>query len=157
MDLDDSPIGRVLTRREAVAALAASGGLLLLGSRRGAGASAPAQSRHLCVVRPKSTPGPYYVDEKLDRSDIRSDPTDGTVKPGALLTLTLALSTLGKSGCSPLKDAIVDIWQCDAEGVYSDAKDPRAKNRFAPVGSTSRSEFSPTITISDPPPSAIRR
>ena len=125
MDLDDSPIGRVLTRREAVAALAASGGLLLLGSGRGAGASAPARSRHLCVVRPESTPGPYYVDEKLDRSDIRSDPTDGTVKPGALLALTLTLSTLGKSGCSPLKDAIVDLWQCDAEGVYSDAKDPR--------------------------------
>jgi protocatechuate 3,4-dioxygenase beta subunit len=39
--------------------------------------------------------------------------------------LTLNVSSIAKGGCSPLEGAIVDIWQCDAEGVYSDAKDPR--------------------------------
>ena len=71
------------------------------------------------------TPGPYYVDEKLERSDIRSDPTDGTVKQGALLLLTLNVSRIAKDGCAPLEGAIVDVWHCDAEGVYSDAVDPK--------------------------------
>jgi protocatechuate 3,4-dioxygenase beta subunit len=65
------------------------------------------------------------VDEKLNRTDIRSDPSDGTVKQGALLALTLNVSSIAKGGCAPLEGAIVDLWQCDAEGVYSDAKDPR--------------------------------
>lgn len=125
MDLDDLPIGRVLTRREALALLGSTGTLLLLGSspsRAGSGAGKP---RNPCVVRPASTAGPYYVDEKLNRADIRSDPTDGSVKQGALLALTLNVSSIAKGSCSPLQGAIVDLWQCDAEGVYSDAKDPR--------------------------------
>jgi hypothetical protein len=28
-----------------------------------------------CVVRPQLTEGPYFVDEKLNRSDIRTDPS----------------------------------------------------------------------------------
>ena len=35
-----------------------------------------------CVVRPQQTEGPYFVDERLNRSDIRSDPSDGSVKEG---------------------------------------------------------------------------
>lgn len=124
MENDDVPVGRVLTRREIIGLMGATGTLLLAGSRGEAGASI-GRPRHPCVVRPASTQGPYYVDEKLNRSDIRSDPTDGTVRPGAPLALTLSVSTLDQGGCRPLKDAIVDLWQCDAEGVYSDAKDPR--------------------------------
>lgn len=40
---------------------------------------------HSCVVRPEQTEGPYFVDERLNRSDIRSDPTDDLVKPGTPL------------------------------------------------------------------------
>jgi protocatechuate 3,4-dioxygenase beta subunit len=68
------------------------------------------------------------VDEKLERSDIRSDPTDGTAKEGALLALTLNVSSIAKGACTPLAGAIVDVWQCDAAGVYSDAEDPRYFN-----------------------------
>lgn len=126
MDLDDLPIGRVLTRREVLALLGSTGAVFLLGSSRSGAASFRAGGpRYPCVVRPASTQGPYYVDEKLNRSDIRSDPTDGMVKHGALLALTLNVSTIAKGGCVPLEGAIVDLWQCDAEGVYSDAKDPR--------------------------------
>ncbi len=124
MDLDDLPTGRVLTRREALTVLGATGTIVLLGGSISS-ASPPRTHRALypCVVRPASTAGPYYVDEKLERSDIRSDPSDGTVKEGALLVLTLNVSTIAKGACTPLRDAIVDIWQCDAEGVYSDAVD----------------------------------
>jgi protocatechuate 3,4-dioxygenase beta subunit len=126
MDLDDVPIGRVLTRREALALLGSTGTLLLLGaSPSRAGSSGAGKPRYPCVVRPASTQGPYYVDEKLNRSDIRGDPSDGTVKQGALLALTLNVSSITKASCTPLEGALVDVWQCDAEGVYSDAKDPR--------------------------------
>jgi len=124
MDLDDLPIGRVLTRREALAVLGATGAIVLLGGS----ASRAGRPRYPCVVRPASTAGPYYVDEKLERSDIRSDPSDGTVKAGALLGLTLNVSSIAKGACAPLAGAIVDLWQCDAVGVYSDAEDPRYFN-----------------------------
>lgn len=124
MDLDDVPIGRVLTRRETLVLLGSTGTLLLLGgSTSSAGASRSGRPGYPCLVRPASTQGPYYVDENLERSDIRSDPTDGTIKQGALLALTLNVSSIAKGACSPLKDAIVDVWQCDADGVYSDAVD----------------------------------
>ena len=77
-----------------------------------------------CIVRPALTEGPYFVDEKINRSDIRSDPTNGTVKDGAPLNLTLHVSRINGSGCTPLAGAQVDVWHCDALGVYSDASDP---------------------------------
>jgi len=87
-----------------------------------------------CIARPELTEGPYFVDEKLNRSDIRSDPIDGSVRPGALLQLTwrvsryLRISTrslgLTAGACTPLSGAMVDLWHCDAGGVYSDVADP---------------------------------
>jgi protocatechuate 3,4-dioxygenase beta subunit len=125
MDLDDLPIGRVLTRREALALMGSTGTLFLLGSSPSSASRFLAgEPRYPCVVRPASTQGPYYVDEKLNRSDIRSDTTDGSIKEGALLALTLNVSSITKGSCSPLAGAIVDLWQCDGEGVYSDAVDP---------------------------------
>lgn len=82
-----------------------------------------ATSNLACVVTPEQTEGPYFVDEKLMRSDIRFDPTDGSIQEGQLLTLAINVFKTGKNACTPIKDAIVDIWHCNAEGVYSDAKD----------------------------------
>ena len=76
-----------------------------------------------CVARPKQTEGPYFVDDRLKRSDIRSDPSDGSVKPGVPLHLTFQVSRIDGRGCSPLGGAIVDVWQCDALGVYSGVHD----------------------------------
>jgi protocatechuate 3,4-dioxygenase beta subunit len=64
------------------------------------------------------------VDEKLHRSDIRSDPTTGAVKEGVPLQLAIKVSRIDGSGCSPLAGAVVDLWHCDANGVYSDVRDP---------------------------------
>lgn len=77
-----------------------------------------------CVVRPAMTEGPYFVDEKLNRMDIRSDPSDGTVKDGLPLDLVFRVSKIDSAACVPLAGATVDIWHCDAAGVYSDAQDP---------------------------------
>lgn len=76
-----------------------------------------------CIVRPAMTEGPYFVDEKLNRSDVRSDPSDGSVKDGAPFELTFLVSQIN-GNCAPLAGALVDIWHCDALGVYSDVSDP---------------------------------
>lgn len=72
-----------------------------------------------CVVTPSETEGPYFVDERLNRADIRSDPLDGSVRPGTPLTLTFTVAGVGSS-CTALAGAQVDVWHCDALGSYSD-------------------------------------
>src|SRR5262249_33231810 len=76
-----------------------------------------------CVVRPAQTEGPYFVDEKLNRSDIRSEPADGSVKSGVPLRLTFSVSRIDEHSCNPLAGAVVDVWHCDALGIYSDVRD----------------------------------
>jgi protocatechuate 3,4-dioxygenase beta subunit len=128
MSGDDITIGRVLTRRRALALLGAGGIAGLAGSRLLAPVTARAQATGapgVCVVRPALTEGPYFVDVKLDRSDIRSDPADGTRRPGAPLRITLRVSRLAGGACAPLPGAVVDVWHCDAAGVYSDVADPQ--------------------------------
>jgi len=77
-----------------------------------------------CVVRPELTEGPYYVADELERSDIRLDSTDGTMVPGGRLDLTWLVSKVDGTGCTPLEGAVVDVWHCDAAGVYSGVTDP---------------------------------
>ena len=84
---------------------------------------------HSCVVRPEQTEGPYFVDERLNRSDIRSDPTDDLVKPGTPLNLALIISRMHAGACQPAEGAQVDVWHCDALGQYSDVDDPRFSTR----------------------------
>jgi protocatechuate 3,4-dioxygenase beta subunit len=135
MQNDDQQVGRILTRREALVVLGAAGASLLAGCSPGQASSASAGSTSDasnaktasipgCVVRPAETSGPYYVDEKLNRSDIRPDPSDGSVRDGTPLELTFNVSQLAKGGCAPLAGAVVDVWHCDAQGVYSDVRDP---------------------------------
>ncbi|MBC7790523.1 MAG: twin-arginine translocation pathway signal protein [Anaerolineae bacterium] len=73
-----------------------------------------------CVLTAALTEGPYFVDEKLNRSDIRSDPNSGIVSPGAPLGLTFNVSRVSTSACTPLTGAYLDVWHCDAVGAYSD-------------------------------------
>jgi protocatechuate 3,4-dioxygenase beta subunit len=72
-----------------------------------------------CVVKPEMAEGPYFVDTKLNRSDIRTNTRDGAVSEGTPLAITFAVSQIAASSCTPLEGAIVDIWHCDANGVYS--------------------------------------
>lgn len=62
-----------------------------------------------CVVRPELTEGPYFVDEMLNRSDIRSDPSDSSVVQGAQLDLAIDVTQIGANGCKPLPNAQVDM------------------------------------------------
>jgi protocatechuate 3,4-dioxygenase beta subunit len=116
---DDRTIGRLLTRREVLALAGAGGVALFTRSTRPAFARAMPQ----CIVRPAQTEGPYFVDTKLNRPDIRSDPSDGSVRPGVPLLVTLAVSRVGAGACTPLADAHVELWQCDHMGIYSGVRD----------------------------------
>src|SRR5215472_7714643 len=48
---------------------------------------------------PSVTEGPYWVDEKLFRSDIRTDPSTGVARAGIPLSLTINVQNIGASGC----------------------------------------------------------
>jgi protocatechuate 3,4-dioxygenase beta subunit len=139
MKKDDFQINRILSRRKTLALFRAIGtAILVAGCIPKKSRSTEAQSSvavppsslansdtlPTCIVTPQQTEGPYFVDEKLNRSDIRSDPADGSVKDGVPLQLTLRVSQIGNTSCTPRAGAIVDIWHCDALGVYSDVADP---------------------------------
>ncbi len=64
-----------------------------------------------CVLSPEQTEGPFYIDDAAMRRDI----TEG--RPGT--PLALALSVVNAATCEPIGGAAVDIWHCDALGVYS--------------------------------------
>ena len=83
-------------------------------------AVAGASSLPSCVVVPALTEGPYYVDEKLERADIRVDTSTGKAVDGAVLTLDWVVSKVDGTACVPLEGVLVDVWHCDAAGEYSD-------------------------------------
>ena len=125
MHNDDHPVGRSLTRRELVALFGGSAAIAAV-SQRTAGQAPVAAFDQLppdCVAQPQQTEGPFFVDEQLQRSDIRSDPATGKTTAGIPLELQLVLSQVTATGdCAVLSGAQVDIWHCDAAGVYSDVE-----------------------------------
>jgi hypothetical protein len=100
-----------LVRFGGLLAAAAGGGALIDADTAGAGPAAVAAGAVKCVLTPELTEGPYYVPNEKVRRDI----TDG--KPG--LPLLLKTTVVSASTCKPLKRAAVDVWHCDASGVYS--------------------------------------
>lgn len=99
-----------LTRRQALTGTAATLGATLAFGRSGR-VQAETTGGTVCVLTPEAMQGPFYFDPKLLRAGI----TEG--KPGAQLEVSLQVVEAGS--CAPLTDARVDIWQCDALGLYS--------------------------------------
>ncbi len=120
-----------IDRRELLGLIGTAAALTLLGAPRQAlgGAATSGTPPPSCVVKPAQTEGPYFVDEKLNRSDIRTDPGDGTPKAGAELRLIFNVSRVDGGSCAPLAGVMVDIWHCDALGVYSDIGDDGVDTR----------------------------
>lgn len=123
MASDDVEPGHVLTRREMLGLLGAPGVLMLAGWPA---TMASTQSLPGCIVRPQQTEGPYFIDESLNRSDIRSDPSDGSVKPGAPLGLTFRVSRFSGNACAPLQGLLVDVYFDDALTDQVHARPPYA-------------------------------
>lgn len=121
----------LITRRDTLRLIGAAGAMALIGCSNkpttvwpiGQSDSVVNASSLSCVVKPQQTEGPYFVDEKLNRSDIRIDTITNTMKEGIPLKLRINVSKVNNNGCTPLVGAYVDIWHCDAEGSYSDVRD----------------------------------
>ena len=116
---------RKLTRREALGMLGATGAALSL-IRCGGSPTSPSSTSDVttstsasstCAVSPSETVGPYPSLTDLIRSDIREG------KTGVPVTLTITVVNTNSS-CNPVPAANVEIWQCDAEGHYSQYSQP---------------------------------
>jgi protocatechuate 3,4-dioxygenase beta subunit len=112
---------RRIGRRSAIGLLGAAGAAVAFGcsddsptspdggtSSSGSGTSSPSG----CAVTPTETEGPFPSLLDLVRSDIR----DG--KNGTPVVLTITVVNVN-AGCSPVGNARVEVWQCDAAGLYS--------------------------------------
>src|SRR5687767_6874043 len=119
---DDRPVGTVLSRRDAIQLIAATG-LVFFDTD-----TASAQAGAACVVRPELEEGPYFVDGLAVRSDVRADSKTGTISAGVPLQLSFSLAALSNGRCSPLGNAAVHIWQCDAVGDYSGVSGTRQQS-----------------------------
>ncbi|WP_412759738.1 intradiol ring-cleavage dioxygenase [Methylorubrum subtropicum] len=80
---------------------------------RPAAAAAPADGADegACLLTPQAIEGPFYTDPRLVRTDI----TEGR----AGVPLRLRLRVIEAGPCTPLAGARVDVWHCDAQGLYS--------------------------------------
>ena len=119
--MNDDSLNRrtALTKLGGLAAVALGGSAL--GARElleaddadaaGNGPAAVASGLVSCVLAPEQTEGPYYVDDAAVRRNVTEE------KPG--VALTLRLTVVNVATCKPIKGAAVEIWHCDASGVYS--------------------------------------
>ena len=117
----------LMDRRRALAALGWLGGSawLLDCTSSSHDAAAPdaaasdAATSGACAEIPDETAGPYpdtmdmVANPAFYRSDVREDRTG--------VTLALVLVVVDSAdGCTPIAGANVEIWHCDADGVYSE-------------------------------------
>jgi protocatechuate 3,4-dioxygenase beta subunit len=107
-----------MTRRRALGLAGMAGAAYAVGPLRpfgGGDATAPneADAAATCVLAPEVTEGPYWVDVREERSDVVAE------QAGVPLTLDLYVYRSDYS-CEPEPGAVVDIWHCNASGLYSD-------------------------------------
>ncbi|MCU1322117.1 MAG: intradiol ring-cleavage dioxygenase [Acidobacteriaceae bacterium] len=73
-----------------------------------AATAAPATA---CTLISEQEVGPFYVADELLRSSIAED------RPGVPLSLRIVLQDVRT--CQPISNAAIDLWHCDAAGLYS--------------------------------------
>jgi hypothetical protein len=105
MHNDDQPIGRILSRRRALALFGATAAAIAHGARGVSSGGRLLAAAPDCIALPDQTEGPYFVDRALERSDIRRDPATGRTTPGMPLALRFELSHFTPAGPHPLHGA----------------------------------------------------
>jgi protocatechuate 3,4-dioxygenase beta subunit len=114
---------RVLSRRGMLGTFGAAGAGLLVAGRTPVsslfGGDEALAATSCASLTPTKTIGPYFVDEKLNRSNITTDPDTGAATSGVPLALTLSMLD-EDNACAPLVGAQVDIWHASPAGLYSD-------------------------------------
>ncbi len=99
------------------------------------GDDAEAATTTTCLLTPEVTEGPYWVEENLTRRNI----TEG--KAG--LPLVIRFTILNAKTCTPIPNADVEIWHCDALGNYSavNGATTRYLRGHQKAGATGKAEF----------------
>ena len=97
-----------ITRRTALAGAAIASAMTATASSQ---AQAAEPGPGVCVLTPEAVEGPFYYDPALVRSDV----TEG--RPG--IPVELRVTLIEAAGCAPVEGARVDVWHCDAAGLYS--------------------------------------
>ncbi|MFE7357801.1 intradiol ring-cleavage dioxygenase [Streptomyces sp. NPDC057543] len=146
-----------MTRRRMVLA----GGAAIVAAGIGAGAVASASADEETTGAKKSgggsgeecyrltsetTEGPYYIDADKFRKDITED------KEG--IPLTLRLKVIDSGTCKPVAHAAVDIWHCDALGIYSGYEAMSSGGPGGPGGDGTPPSGMPTDAPTDAPTGA---
>lgn len=96
----------VVVSQSFLAGCAAAGNSVTDSARTGgttpvaAGGTTAAGAGPTCVLTAALTEGPFFVDEKLNRSDIRTDPVTGSTSAGAPLALTFNVSRVANQACT---------------------------------------------------------
>ncbi|UBU15872.1 peptidase associated/transthyretin-like domain-containing protein [Nonomuraea gerenzanensis] len=98
-----------------------------------------------CTLAPSTQQGPYYFETRALRSDLRED------RQG--VRLRLAIKVQDGQTCRPLPRSVVEIWHCDAAGLYSGAE---AESRDALSGKDT-GKIEPGEKFADMRPSDRRR
>lgn len=96
----------------AVTAVGVGGVLSANASAQEAGPAAASPTADTCYqLTSELVEGPYYIDADKLRRDVTED-QEG-------IPLALDLTVIDADTCRPLRNAAVDIWHCNATGVYS--------------------------------------
>jgi len=106
--------------------------------QRAAWALGFAEEAPVCnTVAAEQEVGPYYVADELLRRDVREG------KLG--LPLQLNLAVLDIRACKPLRNAAIDIWHCDALGIYAGftKMDPTGMGPGGPPPGSDPNHFGP--------------
>jgi protocatechuate 3,4-dioxygenase beta subunit len=126
-------VGSVIFASGAMGALEA----FLTGCNAAGNSSSSSSGSSACALSTNVTRGPYFVDNQADphitgddvdtsiqeRADIRSDTKGSTgTQSGLPLELNITVGSYSSGSCSPIANAQVHIWHCNAQGVYSDVQ-----------------------------------
>ncbi len=108
-----------LTRRQTLglagaagAALAVGGAIAGLSGGGDSGETVARAVRSCLALTPEQDEGPFYVELGRVRRDV--------VEGSAGVPLALRVRVLDPAACAAVEGAAVDIWHCDAFGVYGD-------------------------------------
>jgi protocatechuate 3,4-dioxygenase beta subunit len=96
------------TRRKFIRSTATTAAALPLAGRVPTLRAAPPPA---CVLNQEQEEGPYYVNREILRGDI----AEGKIG----VPLRLRVTIVAVKTCRPIPNAALDIWHCDASGVYS--------------------------------------
>lgn len=91
-----------------------------------AGLYVPGAFAEALVQTPAQTEGPFYPDKLPLDTDNDLLILNNALTPAVGEVTYLSGSVLDKNG-SPLRNALVEIWQCDAKGVYIHSRDSGKK------------------------------